>query len=125
MAEDQRICFLQYVTLKTLKLKPDKWQKFIGAEETQTTIITFFEKTDIEELVISLNAASQLEVHLGFPQTVKTKAVYFVKHDNVKITKDNLKQIYIGDVANSPVEATIGVMEEVSVNMTLSKFSTD
>ncbi|XP_076154706.1 dynein axonemal heavy chain 17-like isoform X2 [Alosa pseudoharengus] len=113
MEVDQRVGFLQHNTLKILKLKPDKWQKFISAEENLTAIVNFLEKTDVEELVISLNAASQLMVNLGFPQTIKNKAVYFVKHDSVKITKDNIKQILIGDVANSPVEATIGVMEEV------------
>ncbi|KAL2078484.1 hypothetical protein ACEWY4_026169 [Coilia grayii] len=110
---DQRFDFLQYVTLKTLKLKPDKWQKFIAAEDNQAVIVAFLEKIDVEELVISVNAASQLAVNVGFPQTIKTKAVYFVKHDSVKITKDNIKQLYVGDVACSPVEATIGVMEEI------------
>lgn len=117
MEQDQRIDFLQHVTLKTLKLKADKWQKFIGAEENRTAVGNFLEKTDVEELVIYLNAASQLVVNLGFPQAIKNKAVYFVKHDSVKITKDNIKQVYIGDVANSPVEATIGVMEEVGEDL--------
>uniref|UniRef100_A0A674EYS7 Dynein axonemal heavy chain 17 n=1 Tax=Salmo trutta TaxID=8032 RepID=A0A674EYS7_SALTR len=105
--EDQRIVFLQNVTLKALKLKPDKWQKFIAGEETRTLIGNFIEKSDINSLVISLNAASQLVCSLEFPQTIKNKAVYFIKKDKEVITKDNIKNVFIGDVANSPVDATI------------------
>lgn len=112
--EDQRIVFLQNVTLKALKLKPDKWQKFIAGEETRALIGSFIEKSDINSLVISLNAASQLVCSLEFPQTIKNKAVYFIKKDKEVITKDNIKNVFIGDVANSPVDATIGAIEGVS-----------
>uniref|UniRef100_A0A674EYE2 Dynein axonemal heavy chain 17 n=1 Tax=Salmo trutta TaxID=8032 RepID=A0A674EYE2_SALTR len=88
-----RIVFLQNVTLKALKLKPDKWQKFIAGEETRTLIGNFIEKSDINSLVISLNAASQLVCSLEFPQTIKNKAVYFIKKDKEVITKDNIKNL--------------------------------
>ncbi|KAM9412460.1 dynein axonemal heavy chain 17-like [Salvelinus alpinus] len=122
--EDQRIVFLQNVTLKALKLKPDKWQKFIAGEETRTLIGNFIEKSDVNSLVISLNAASQLVCSLEFPQTIKNKAVYFIKKDKEVITKDNIKNVFIGDVANSPVDATIGAIEGIAYPLHTNKDNT-
>lgn len=113
--DDKRIDFLQDVTLKAFKIKADKWLKFIAGEDNRTFIASFFDKADFPSLVISLNAASQLVSSLSFPQTIKTKAVYFTKRDQGVITKDNIKQVFVGDVSNSPVDVVIGVTEEVSL----------
>ncbi|XP_076855598.1 dynein axonemal heavy chain 17-like [Brachyhypopomus gauderio] len=111
--EDETIDFLQNVTLKSLNLKHDKWQKFLAAEESRTIIRNFFEKPDFCSLVISQNAASQLVASLGFPQTLKNKAVYFVKKGNEIINKDNIRNIYCGDVAGSVENAVNEFIEKV------------
>ncbi|XP_062330264.1 dynein axonemal heavy chain 17-like [Osmerus eperlanus] len=122
--DDKRIEFLQDVTLKAFKLKADKWQKFIAGEDNRTLIASFFDKADFPSLVISLNAASQLVSSLSFPQTIKTKAVYFTKRDQGVITKDNIKQLFVGDVSNSPVDVVIGVTEEIIYSLHTNKDNT-
>lgn len=115
--------FLQNVTLKFLKLKPDKWQKLLASEENRTVVGNFFEKAEFGCLVLSLNSASQLTASLEFPQTNKNKAVCFLKKGKEVINKDNIQYLSVGDVAPSPVEATVGLIEKVSLKSSASQFN--
>ncbi|XP_030631015.1 dynein heavy chain 17, axonemal-like [Chanos chanos] len=119
--EDKRIDFLQEVTLKSLKLKQDKWQKLIAGEDNRTIINSFFEKSDVSNLIISLNTSSQLVASLSFPHTLKSKAVYFVKKSKEVLNKDNIRNVNVGDIANSPVEATAAIVEEVLYSLHTNK----
>lgn len=112
---DERLEFIQEVTNKSFKLKPDQWKKCIAGEENRNILGSFFDEVDSTTLVIYLNAAAQLTVSLtlAFPQNIKSKAVYFIKKEKEVITRDNVKHLFIGDVANYPVDVAVVVTEEV------------
>ncbi|MGH0121561.1 UNVERIFIED_CONTAM: hypothetical protein FKN15_040688 [Acipenser sinensis] len=97
-----------------MKLKADKWVKFVTTEENKLTVNSFFEKQDVTVLVIYLNSAAQLTASLGFPPSVKSKAVYFVKRTNEFTTNDNIKNVLVGDISASPVEQLTAFVEELS-----------
>ncbi|XP_015211854.2 dynein axonemal heavy chain 17 [Lepisosteus oculatus] len=111
--QDKRLEYLQVFTLKTLKQKADKWTKFVATEENRLIVYNFFEKADVLVLIISMNQAAQLVANQEFPRSLRNKAVYFIKKNKEVITKDSVKNLLVGDVAFSPVDELITVVEEV------------
>lgn len=111
---DPRIDYLETVSSVLLKFKADKWGKLIGAEETMALLTEFLDKADNPVLVLTLNAAGMIIPCLGFPESLKTKGVYFIKTKPENITKDNYKtRIIYGDISPTPVDQLIAVVEEV------------
>ncbi|XP_063512627.1 dynein axonemal heavy chain 17 [Pongo pygmaeus] len=114
MASDVRLEYLEEVASIVLKFKPDKWSKLIGAEENMALFTEFFEKPDIQVLVLTLNAAGMIIPCLGFPESLKSKGVYFIKTKPENINKDNYKaRLLYGDISPTPVDQLIAVVEEV------------
>uniref|UniRef100_A0A2K5SD28 Dynein axonemal heavy chain 17 n=1 Tax=Cebus imitator TaxID=2715852 RepID=A0A2K5SD28_CEBIM len=114
MAPDVRLEYLEEVASIILKFKPDKWSKLIGAEENMALFTEFFEKPDVLVLVLTLNVAGMVIPCLGFPESLKSKGVYFIKRKPENITKDNYKaQLLYGDISPTPVDQLIAVVEEV------------
>ncbi|XP_069786101.1 dynein axonemal heavy chain 17-like isoform X2 [Narcine bancroftii] len=112
--DDPRMAFLQSMCLLFFCMKEDKWEKISGSEENRQIVMDFFGTEDILILVIYINAAGQLTPNLGFPSSIKTKGIYFVKKKMLRITDDNIKEeLFIGDISNSPVEQLLTVIEEV------------
>uniref|UniRef100_H3BBD5 Dynein axonemal heavy chain 17 n=1 Tax=Latimeria chalumnae TaxID=7897 RepID=H3BBD5_LATCH len=112
--EDKRHDFVQNYTLMTLKLKLEKWSKFIGTEENKIILTDFLDSQNFLILIIVPNAAGQLIAYSDFPSIQKTKGVYFIKKRAEVITKDNIKNaLFVGDLSYSPVEQLIAVVEEV------------
>lgn len=111
---DPRIDYLETVSSVLLKFKADKWGKLIGTEDTMALITEFLDKTDNPVLVLTLNAAGMIVPCLGFPESLKSKGVYFIKTKPENITKDNYKSHLIyGDISPTPVDHLIAVVEEV------------
>ncbi|GAB1297122.1 Dynein axonemal heavy chain 17 [Apodemus speciosus] len=111
---DPRIDYLETVSSVLLKFKADKWGKLIGAEETMALLTEFLDKADNPVLVLTLNAAGVIVPCLGFPESLKTKGVYFIKTKPENITKDNYKtRIIYGDISPTPVDQLIAIVEEV------------
>ena len=54
--------FIQDYTLKSLRLKPDKWNKLIISDEQRTFLTNFIERGIPQELIISQNIGGQLQV---------------------------------------------------------------
>ncbi|XP_039332256.2 dynein axonemal heavy chain 17 [Saimiri boliviensis] len=114
MAPDVRLEYLEEVASIILKFKPDKWSKLIGAEENMALFTEFFEKPDVLVLVLTLNVAGMVIPCLGFPESLKSKGVYFIKRKPENITKDKYKaQLLYGDISPTPVDQLIAVVEEV------------
>nr|XP_039332256.1 dynein heavy chain 17, axonemal [Saimiri boliviensis boliviensis] len=114
MAPDVRLEYLEEVASIVLKFKPDKWSKLIGAEENMALFTEFFEKPDVLVLVLTLNVAGMVIPCLGFPESLKSKGVYFIKRKPENITKDKYKaQLLYGDISPTPVDQLIAVVEEV------------
>ncbi|XP_033038307.1 dynein heavy chain 17, axonemal isoform X2 [Trachypithecus francoisi] len=114
MTPDVRLEYLEEVASIVLKFKPDKWSKLMGAEENVAVFTEFFEKPDVRVLVLTLNAAGMIVPCLGFPESLKSKGVYFIKTKPDNINKDNYKaRLLYGDISPTPVDQLIAVVEEV------------
>ena len=75
MAEgrDHRLEFLQDYTLKSLRLKPDKWSKLIISDEQRNYMMNFLDRDLPQEIVISQNIGGQLQVHTDWPSPLRNK----------------------------------------------------
>lgn len=122
---DTRLDFIQDYVLRTLKQKPDKWQKLIGSEENKQLILDFFEKQEYRQLVISLNSAGALATSYAFPSGQKTKAVYFIKKNPKEaVQKNNLKRaLFFGDLSHEPLEQLSSLVDEVLVPLLRNEFN--
>ncbi|XP_057571174.1 dynein axonemal heavy chain 17 [Hippopotamus amphibius kiboko] len=111
---DVRLEYLESVASVVLKFKPDKWSKMIGAEENMALLTEFFEKPDVLVLVLTLSPAGMIIPCLGFPASLKSKGLYFIKKKPENISKDNYKdRLVYGDISPTPVDQLIAIVEEV------------
>ena len=112
---DVRFEFISEYTLKSMKLKADKWAKLQGNDEYRQTILDFFEKPENNILVIYQNNAGQLQPTFDFPSAMKAKAVYFSKKEKgMNVGKDNYKTaLTYGDLSYSPLEQLSALVDEV------------
>nr|KAF6455671.1 dynein axonemal heavy chain 17 [Rousettus aegyptiacus] len=111
---DVRLEYLEGVASIMLKFKPDKWGKMLSVEEHLAWLMDFLEKPDVLVLVLTLSPAGTIVPCLGFPASLKTKGVYFVKKKPKNISKDNYKDALLyGDLSPTPVDQLIAVVEEV------------
>ncbi|XP_075415820.1 dynein axonemal heavy chain 17 [Tenrec ecaudatus] len=111
---DVRAEYLEQVSSVTLKFKPDKWGKMLGSEENVALLTEFLEKADVTVLVLTLNPAGLIMPSLGFPSSLKSKAIYFLKKKPENITRDNYKSsLLYGDLSPTPVDQLIATVEEV------------
>ncbi|KAM6111100.1 LOW QUALITY PROTEIN: dynein axonemal heavy chain 17 [Pterocles gutturalis] len=111
--QDQRLSILESFTTLLLRLRLDKWSKFMGSDEAAAALDEFFRQQDAVELVLGLNPAGQLLPTAGFPPALRGKGVYFVKKKKENITPENCRSgLLVGDIGPSPVEQLITVVEE-------------
>ncbi|XP_025892623.1 dynein heavy chain 17, axonemal [Nothoprocta perdicaria] len=121
-APDKRHDFMESFATPLLRLKPDKWPKFVGSEEAAAALTEFFEKAEAAELVLALGPTGQLQPCVCFPAALKGKGVYFVKRKRENITRDNYEAgLLVGDISPAPVEQLIAVVEEVLYPLFLSE----
>lgn len=117
ITSDVRLEYLEGVAAIMLKFKPDKWGKMVGVEENLALFTEFFEKPDILVLVLTLSPAGTIVPCLGFPASLKSKGVYFVKKKPENISKTNYKDSLIyGDISSTPVDQLIATVEEVGAS---------
>nr|KAF6455669.1 dynein axonemal heavy chain 17 [Rousettus aegyptiacus] len=72
---DVRLEYLEGVASIMLKFKPDKWGKMLSVEEHLAWLMDFLEKPDVLVLVLTLSPAGTIVPCLGFPASLKTKAL--------------------------------------------------
>lgn len=114
---DVRLEYLEGVASTMLKFKPDKWSKMLSMEENLALLMDFLEKSDVLVLVLTLNPAGMIVPCLGFPASLKSKGVYFVKKKPKNVSKDNYKgSLLYGDLSPTPVDQLIAVVEEVGAS---------
>ena len=116
-----RYQFIRDYTLKTLRLKLEKWNKLWIIDEQRSLITKFVETGGLgfivliefqkikcvlldfmQELVITQTIGGVIHIHLDWPSYLKSKGVYFVKKDNSKIPEAEcgklLDYVTCGDV---------------------------
>ena len=73
LEKDKRVDFIREYTLTSMRLKQDKWNKIIISDEQRNYLMSFVDKAEPQQMVISQNIAGHLQVSLGyveFPPTV-------------------------------------------------------
>lgn len=111
---DVRLEYLEGVASTMLRFKPDKWGKMMSVEENVALLTEFLEKPDALVLVLTLSPAGAIVPCLGFPASLKSKGVYFVKKKPRNVSKDSYKDsLLYGDLSPAPVDQLIAVVEEV------------
>uniref|UniRef100_A0A4X1UMV0 Dynein axonemal heavy chain 17 n=1 Tax=Sus scrofa TaxID=9823 RepID=A0A4X1UMV0_PIG len=83
---DVRLEYLEGIASVFLKFKPDKWHKMVSVEENMGLLTEFFEKPDVLVLVLALSPAGTISPCLGFPASLKSKGLYFIKKRPDSIT---------------------------------------
>lgn len=113
--EDRRLYFIADYVLRTLKLKQDKWQKFLSSEENRQVLQDFVDKAERGTLVVSVTAAGLLQAAAAFTASSKNKAVYFVKRSKAALSPGCMKDTLVyGDLSSAPLDQFTGFIEEVS-----------
>ena len=113
---DRRIEFIAEYVLKTMRLKSDRWTKMYSADECKQMLLDFFEKNDVQNLVMILTPAGALQPVLEWPAQLKGgKACYFVKKNREVVSKDaNLRNVlFFGDMSYSPIDQFSTFVDEV------------
>ena len=111
---DARMEFLQEYSLKTMKLKPDKWAKMMSQEESTVMLMDYLEKAETRFLCIFVNQQGQMMPTDEFPTVNKAKAVYFVKRKAEVLKKENLKDLIFGDMSYAPLDHLTSLVDAVS-----------
>ncbi|NWX62644.1 DYH17 protein, partial [Promerops cafer] len=120
--QDERLDLLESLATALLRVRPDKWGKFVASEETSVMLDKFFKQPEMLELVLGLNPAGQLLPTTGFPPALKGKGMYCVKRKGENITGENCRSaLLVGDMGPSPVEQLITVLLEVVSPLLLSQ----
>ena len=111
---DSRVEFMANYLLKTFKIKSEKWNKMYVIEENKTMILEFVEKAEQNLLVFNMSPAGALTVSYEYPNSFKSKAIYFAKKNKENITKDAMKDAVIyGDLSVAPVDQLSAILDEV------------
>jgi dynein heavy chain len=112
---DPRIFFVADYVLKTLKLKSDKFSKMYGIEDNKILIHEFFDKAELQILVIQYTASGSLQPSTTFPNILKNKSCYFIKKRREAVPRDAILRdvIMYGDLSTSPVDQLSAMVDEV------------
>ena len=60
--KDRRVDFIREYTLTSMRLKQDKWNKIIISDEQRNYLMSFVDKDEPQQMVISQNIAGHLQV---------------------------------------------------------------
>ncbi|XP_068269716.1 LOW QUALITY PROTEIN: dynein axonemal heavy chain 17 [Nyctibius grandis] len=121
-APDERHGFLERFAALLLRVRPDKWSKFVGSEETAAVLDKFFRQQDVPELVLGLNTTGQLLPTASFPDALRGKGIYFVKKKRENITQESCRSgLMVGDVDPSPLEQLTAIVEGVTYSLLQSE----
>ncbi|KAM8851125.1 dynein beta chain, ciliary [Spinachia spinachia] len=114
---DERVDFLREQVFFVLRVKTDKWNRFIGAEENQKIIMGFLDHIWTNRLLLFTGPGGTL--HAGDTQTSppwKTKLLCVLKKGVKRIALHGFRhQLRLGEVPGYPMEHLPVVISEVLV----------
>lgn len=118
---DSRVEFIADYVIKTTKCKPDKFMKMYNVDETKQMILEWFDKADLQSLIIVSNPGGSLTAQYEWPANPKQKACYFVKKSKDAIPKDIpfRQAVLYGDLSYSPLDQLSAFVDEVKICITL------
>ncbi|KAJ8253037.1 hypothetical protein GJAV_G00208420 [Gymnothorax javanicus] len=127
---DERIDFLREQATTCLRLKTDKWNRFIASEENQKVLLDFLDKGSCSLLVlfsgpggtlhvadgqVSVILATSGAVNLNLtPVPWKTKLLCIQKRRDGKVSKQKFRaELLLGEVSGLPLEQLPVMASEV------------
>ncbi|KAM8934084.1 dynein axonemal heavy chain 11-like [Pelodytes ibericus] len=112
---DARVEYIKEQAFKSLRLKTDKWNRFVSAEENQKLLVSFLETGECRRLILHTGPGDILRA--GDEQLLiswKTKLLCLLKKMPKKISATNFKQeIVLGEVSNLILEQVPVLVSEV------------
>ncbi|KAJ8349889.1 hypothetical protein SKAU_G00250190 [Synaphobranchus kaupii] len=116
---DERIDFLREQAFTCLRLKTDKWNRFIASEENQKVLLDFLDKGCCNCLVLFSGPGGTLHVVDGqTPVPWKTKLLCILKRGDRKVSKSNFRtELWLGEVSGHPLEHVPVLVSEVLVSV--------
>lgn len=114
---DCRLEFMGSFVQKTLKLKPEKWNRLTTVEEHKNTLKEFLERPLPMQLIVVLTQSAQLIPVTTFPLTqLKSKGVYFIKKHPQEVPREDCGDfLIIGDLATRSIDQLSGLVDEIYV----------
>ncbi|XP_015241536.1 PREDICTED: dynein heavy chain 11, axonemal-like isoform X3 [Cyprinodon variegatus] len=114
---DDRVDFLREQAFCVLRVKTDKWNRFIASEENQKIILDFLDQSWTSRLLLFTGPGGTL--HAGDVQTSppwRTKLLCVIKKGVKKIDQQGFRhQFWFGEVPGYPMEHLPIVISEVLV----------
>ncbi|RXN33505.1 dynein heavy chain axonemal [Labeo rohita] len=114
---DERVDFLREQAFTILRLKTDKWNRFIGLEENQRALLDFFEQGWREYLILFVGPGGTL--HAGDEQSSSpwwTKLLCVFKKKKGVISKTTFRsQLWFGEIAAQPMDHAPVLISQVLV----------
>ncbi|XP_032430935.1 dynein axonemal heavy chain 9 [Xiphophorus hellerii] len=113
-AEDKRLDFIADCVLRTLKVRPDRWENCASDEDNRQVLLDFLDTAEQRTLMVSVSAAGLLEPAASFAGSRKNKAVYFMKRDKAALSPESIKdRLVYGDLSSAPLDQFSALVGEV------------
>ncbi|KAG5856708.1 hypothetical protein ANANG_G00010770 [Anguilla anguilla] len=115
-AEDERVQFIGNKLCLILKLKPERWEKYVSVEDNQKVLTGFFEKDVNKMLVFSVTSAGVLTASEEVPPDFKNRGMYILKKQPTVIPTENYKKyLLFGILTPALLEQLSNTLEQVFV----------
>ncbi|KAG9277586.1 dynein heavy chain 11, axonemal-like [Astyanax mexicanus] len=116
---DERVDFLREQAFTALRLKTDKWNRFIGAEENQRALLDFLDHSWGQRLTLFTGPGGTL--HVGDDQNSspwRTKLLCVLKKTSGSVSRSSFRsQIWMGEVPAQPLDHAPILIGQVLVSV--------
>ncbi|XP_078394996.1 dynein axonemal heavy chain 11-like [Cetorhinus maximus] len=121
-ADDERVQYIADWIVFSLRLRADKWVKFITSAENQKLLSDFLERDYM--LVWFVSTTGLLAASWELPSNLKSKVVYIIKKIRGPILKENYRRaLLFGHLSTTPLNQITTLVEEVLVPVLSNKRS--
>ncbi|XP_038653360.1 dynein heavy chain 11, axonemal-like isoform X2 [Scyliorhinus canicula] len=121
-ADDERVQYIADWIVFSLRLRADKWVKFIASKENEKLLSDFLEREYM--LVWFVSATGLLTASWELPSNLKSKVVYIIKKMRGPILKENYRRtLLFGHLSVTPLNQITTLVEEVLVPVLSNKRS--
>jgi dynein heavy chain len=109
---DPRMTWVEERVVQTLKMKGDKFKKMVQTEDAQP-LRNFIEDSDCMT-VFFVDGAKEMYSHKLPPANTKKKVMFMLKPlDDMKLTKENMDSVVVGDMSPKLLDNMLAVFQEV------------
>ncbi|XP_072332362.1 dynein beta chain, ciliary-like [Scyliorhinus torazame] len=114
-AEDERIHFIKEQVFRSLKVKSERWNKFIALDENKKLLLDFLDERQPGKLLFTgAGGALHVDQQLSFPP--KSKMLYIFKNCSGRLSNNDQKnELMLGEILQHPVEHLTILINEVLV----------